>query len=128
MNQYTERAKSVSSADGKVIGSRQYPREGAGCSESGITPSLPLPPHMRAVPDNPQSPFLTPVTGAAARAPVVAESALTRVPLGDLRCRYGLATTSLRFSQEAKGRIAALLELEQIRAELRRRGYTEVPA
>lgn len=50
---------------------------------------------------------------------------LARVPLGDLRCRYGLATSSLRFSQEMKGRTAALLELEQIRAELRRRGYQE---
>lgn len=48
---------------------------------------------------------------------------LERVPLGDLRARYGLAQTSLRFSQVADGRRAAMQELDAIRAELKRRGY-----
>lgn len=49
------------------------------------------------------------------------------VPLGDLRVRYGLAQTSLRFSQEPAGRLAAMSELEQLREEFKRRGY-QVPA
>lgn len=47
---------------------------------------------------------------------------LARVPTGQLRASLGLAQTALRFGQTDRVRWRALVEIQDIRAELRRRG------